>query len=443
MKQQDSKIQEIKEELDGNTSRINYLYRYTQMLALTSHYQAFAARNIALERVVRDRIEAEQRPIRVYYYVYLLDQVSYPLVDALQRDSRFELRVIAHTVEQVDFLRSRGLVCQLIHSAWSEHPEYSELNSEPFCADICFSEMPYGVLPSLSDAIKPWMISGGWLPKYEDIFPHYELQNSLFCMVHYAYFLADEWLWLKSNPELNVHYGLPYPNFCWIYFLESEDHLRFALDRNNFGNTRNYVVSGYPKYDTYLRAPEPTKSFSWKYASSERKRLVYAPHFKRSERVLSDTLEKLLLLGDTEKYEIIFKPHPVYNRVVNEMTPKFAAHPSCQVVRGNDCSQYIFATADLSIISSVSMHADGLFSGKPYITELDESNFNHIGKEVHSAGYLLTAETDLAQLIDRILVQGDDPKKPERDRLRAKLTPVGSSAVDKILSTILDKLKPS
>lgn len=440
MAEQEIEFAKHGERLAKAESTINYFHRYMQMSALTSAYQNFQTRNLVLERDIQERLRSEERPIRVCYFVYILDQVCYPIISAFHSDPRFDLKLIAQEPDQVDFLRSRGYKAGLIHSKWEQFPDYSEAAKQPFKADICFSEMPYGILPSLSLAIRPWMISGGWLPEYSAIFPHYELQNALFCMIHYAYFLADEWLWLRSNPDLNVHYGLPYPNFCWLYFLESDSHLEFALDRNSFGNTANYVVSGYPKYDVYLQEPKKPDSFSWTYPASQRKRIIYAPHFKRSDGTLRQTCESLLRLADTGRYEIIFKPHPVHNTTVNEFIPRFAQQPSCQTVRHSDSSQYIFATSDVAIISSVSMHADGLFSGKPYISELDEQNFNHIGKGVRAAAYDMTTETDLENLLEDILSRGIDPKKDARDLIRQKLATPGKSATDTILKTIADRL---
>lgn len=438
-----SEIDGLSQKVQNASQEIASIHRSNQMLALTTSYQTFRLRNITLEQKVKERIALGNRKIKVYYYVYLLDQLCYPLVDALSNDPRFELRVIAQKPDQVDFLRGRGLTCQLVHSAWEVHPDYSVAAEPAFEADICFSEMPYGVLPNLTEAIRPWMISGGWLPDYSDVFMHYELQNSLFCMVHYAYFLANEWVWLKSNPNLNVHYGLPYPNFCWLYFLESSEHLAFALDRNSFGNSTNYVVSGYPKYDAYLSEPVEPKSFQWRFPKGKRRRIVYAPHFKRSDSTIRRTSEDLLLLANTGKYEVIFKPHPVYNTIIAEMLPQFEAHEFCQVVRHSDSAQYIFATCDLAIISSVSMHADGLFSGIPFISELSEDNFNHIGKEVLGVAYKLDSETKLASLIGDIVLNGNDPKKPERDKLRERLLPPNRPVSKFILDTIATKLLAS
>lgn len=441
-----SNIAELEAKLAAVESRLNYFASYSQMDALVSAYRYYRVRNAMLEDRIAKTLKKEKRPIRVYYFVYLLDQVCYPLLAALKNNEQFELRVLANHPDQVEFLRERGYTTQLVHSKWDEFPAFSEAGKEPFNADICFSEMPYGNLPSLEKSIRTWMISGEWLPRYDDIFGRYELNNALFCMVHYAYFLAENWLWLKSDPDLNAHYGLPYPNFCWMYFLESQSHLEFALDRNTVGNTSNYVVTGYPKYDAYLSEPSPTGSFMWKFPESKngdkgRKRIVYAPHFKRSDATLKTTCETLLTLADTGKYEIVFKPHPLYNSTVNEFAPLFNAHPSCQTVRNGDSSQYIFATADLAIISSLSMHADGLFSGKPYISELPENNFNHIGREVRAAGYSLEKGTNLGELIDGILDRGDDPLKTTRDELRKTLATPGKSASDNILQAILSRLE--
>ncbi len=432
---------------DGTDERLtalerqgNYFSRYMQMQALSSAYLAYANRNLQLEARKKSELALSSRPIRVLYYVFLLDQLNYPLVDALQANSEFELQLLAHTPDQVVFLRERGHRAGLIHSKYELHPEYCEPTVLGFDPDIVFAEMPYANLPALEESIRPWMISGNWLPKYTDIFPLSVLNSALFCMVHYGYFIANAWLWLKANPDLNPHYGLPYPNFSWLYFLESEDHLKYAQSADIWGNTSNYVVTGYPKYDVYLKHPVKPKSFTWKYSPDQRQRVVYAPHFARSDAFLERTCTTLLELADTDRFEIVFKPHPNYNRIVDRYAPMFAEHRNTHTVRNGDCSQYIFATADIAIISSVSMHADGLFSGNPYISELSVDNFNHIGREVWEAAYKLDEGSTLNEILTNVLIKRKDPKKEMRETLRARLLPKGGAAVENIILAVLARL---
>lgn len=415
--------------------------KLSQVNSLASAYFNFKLRNAILEERLKKSILKNKRRLNVYYYTYILDQISYPLLDKINNDNRFELILLVEKRDQFEFLKNRGYNCRIVHSKAQQFPDLYDSGMERFQADICFGEMPYGVLPSLEQSILPSMIAGGWLPKYRDVFPRHELSNSLFCLVHYAYFLANEWQWLISNPSLNVHYSLPYANFCWLYFLESNNHLDFALDRNSFGNTDNYVVTGYPKYDTYLVDPVEPLSFHWKFQDGERRRVVYAPHFIRSEKTLARTCEALLTLADKQTYEIVFKPHPVHNAQANEYAKRFAAHSSCQVVRNSDSSQYIFATSDISIISSVSMHADGLFSKKPYISELGEENFNHIGRSVRAAAYHSDETTDIEAMISGILAPGGDVKRAERDAIRSILAPPPEiSASSRIIEAIMQRL---
>lgn len=427
------------EKLDAFERHLNYMRRYDQMQALTAAYRDYRLRNMILEDRLKADLARGQRPLNVLYYVYLLDQANYPMMRALQADDRFRLRVLVQHPAQLEPIAAGGFDVQLVHSKWDANPEHRPENDDPFDADLCFAEMPYGVLPSLEEALRPWMVAGDWMPKYRDIFPISALNSALFCLVHYAYFLADAWLWLKANPDLNPHYGLPFPNFAWLYFLESQDHLKYALDSNYTGNTSNYVVSGYPKYDSYLLKPERPDSFAWQHAEGTRKRVVYAPHFKRSEATLEHTCKALLALADSDRYEIVFKPHPNHNKTVNTYAPLFQAHPNAQTVRHNDGSQYIFATADLAIISSVSMHADGLFAGIPFISELPAHNFNHIGRKVQSVAYISDGTSDLRADIEDILIDGNDPKRAERDALRRQLATPGL-ATQNVVSAITTRL---
>lgn len=440
----------LSEKVEKIEENVNFLLRYTTQEALASAYRSFALRNMILERKLKERLGRTSKKLRIYYYAYLIDQVNFPLLEALCADEDFEIRVllcqpdknIRIIPEQYLFFKQQGYNVNVSKFHLTDGLEIEDSAFDCFDPDICFSEMPYGVLPCLEKAITPDMV-GGWLPKFSDIFSSPTLEKALFCHVHYAYFLAEEWSWILSLPDLNAHHSLPYQNFSWLYFLESELHLQYAKEKNSFGNTANYVVTGYPKYDMYLTEPIKPSTFSWKFSLGEKKRLVYAPHFARSNSTLATTCETLLKLADSGDYEIVFKPHPVYSSIATSFAQKFSEHPACQTIRNSNSAQYIFSTADLAIISSVSMHADGLFSGKPYISELTESNFNHIGQQVRSTAYTLDVDTDLHQLIDKILVAGDDPKKAERDRVRAMLAIPGKTATGQIIQTIKDRLELS
>jgi len=432
-------ISEIEGRIDELRKELQYISKSMQMQSLSSAYRSYRLRNEIIEDRMRRRFRENRRPINVSYYVHIVDQLSYPLLDKMKVDPDFNIKLLASTPSQVNFLRSRGYSAYIIHSKEADYPDLCQNKNEDI-ADICFSEMPYGILPSLEDNIRPWMISGGWLPKYRDIFSLEEINQSLFCLVRYSYTLANEWVWLKANPKMNVHYCIPYENFPWLYFLESEEHLKYALSRNYWGNVSNYVVSGYPKYDAYLRDPVQPRDFSWKHDRDKKKRIVYTPHFFRSNEFLEETCKSLLDLANTGNYEIVFKPHPNPNAIVDKYYTAFNSHQNAQVVRHSDSSQYIFSTSDLAIISSVSMHADAVFSGIPFISELDEDNFNDIGKIFQSTGYALNNEQGLRHTIERILSGGDDRWGKRIDLRDGFLPPNRSTASDNVISSIKERI---
>ena len=395
--------QNTEQKIEDLTKHFYYLSNYVQMSSLSTAYRDYRLRNEILENKLRENLRNRPRPLRVSYFVHIIDQLSYSLVDALRDDAAFDLRLLVFKTEQADFLREKGYDTYVVHSLWDEFPNYKPEDGEGYRADICFSEMPYGILPSLENAIRPWMISGEWLPRYRDIFTLDELNNSLFCCLQYAFTLSNEWSWLKSSSDFNVHYNLPYNNFSWLYFLESDAHLTHAVNRNYWGNTSNYVVTGYPKYDAYQGVVKAPISFRWNHPRGERRRIIYAPHFYRSDDFLAQTCQTLLELAATGAYEIVFKPHPNPNKIVNSFLPQFYDHPDIHVEVNSDSSQYIFATADLAIISSVSMHADAVFADIPFISELGVENFSHIGRQVQEVGYVTGPDTPISELVKSIL----------------------------------------
>lgn len=429
-------------ETENLRKHFNYLSKYVQMSSLSTAYRDYRLRNELQERRLRETLKETPRPIRVSYFVHIIDQLSYPLVDALLADPLFEIRLLVRQTTQMNYLRQKGYPTYLVHSLWDKHPEGKPSDEDIHQADICISEMPYGVLPSLEHDIRPWMISGGWLPKYREIFTLEELNSALFCCIQYAFTLANEWSWLKSSNDFNVHYNLPYNNFSWLYFLETQAHLDHALERNFWGNTSNYAVTGYPKYDVYFEPPHMPLKFRWLFSDGSRKRIVYAPHFYRSDKFIAQTCEILLRLADTGKFEIVFKPHPNENKIVNSFIPHFEGHSNAQIVRNSDCTQYMFATADLAIISSVSMHADAVFADIPFISELGPENFSHIGRKVQNVGYTPSEHETMVSLIEKIIIGGHDPKQQQRRALRAEMSPLGGrSASENILQTIKARLE--
>lgn len=415
--------------LQNKTYLINMLY---------TQYATYPIRNAAILSRLKKELHAYPRPIRVLYFVYIIDQVSYALVDALNARHEIDLVMCANTKQQLDYLKSKGLVTILAPHAAKLDQRY-EHETRSFNPDICFCEMPYGALPLQEHLLDETMICQEWLPKYSQYFTRNTLNNSLFCFVHYAYFLAKKWGWLKADTSFNCHYCLPFQNFAWKYFLETTEHLEYALDENNSGNTSNYLVSGYPRYDLYFQENLTSKEFSWKFNSSDRKRIVYAPHFFRSNDSIESTCKILLELAETKKYEIVLKPHPVYNSIIDKYAQFFREHPSTQCVQNGSSSQYIFKTADILIIGSVSMHADALFSSTPFISDLSDDNFNHIGLKVKNVGYEMTDRTRLEDLIDNIIL--NDYKKHERENLLADLAPTRGNASKIIIDHILKELE--
>ena len=430
---------DILEKIENITRRQNDYERRLQLNCLYSSYQNYALRNsIILERLRKD-LARDDRKIRIAYYVYLLDQLSYPQIAAFQNDERFDLLLLTHTPEQAEYLEQLGYEASVVHGQWENFPDYKP-KSIDYTPDICFSEMPYGIFPQQEDIIRPWMIAGGWLPKYKDIFTQDSLNNALFCFIPYAFLLSNQFTWLNADPTLHFYYGLPYPNFSWKFFVESQAHKEFAMRTNTAGNNSNYVVSGYSKYDYYFQENKEASDFSWRYDTKERKRIVYAPHFYRSNAFLAQTCELLLELADSGKYEIVFKPHPNHNSIVNQYLPMFQNHPSTQVVRHSSNSQYLFATSDLNIISSVSMHADALFCLRPFISELPETNFNEFGLEVQAAGYRSDSKENMKLLIDQLLERGEDPKANQRRALREKFSPHNGASAKAVIAEILRDL---
>ena len=433
-------INELKLQVDNLKKELNYYKKYSQITNLELSSQIHLNRNRFLLKEKRRKFSDEKRAINLLYYVYLLDQVCYKLIDGLCDDKDYEVALLAKNLSDQEVLSKRGYKVLLVNKPEFEDNRTHIINSG-FVPDVVFSEMPYGVLPHHETVIRPWMIHGEWLPKYYDIFGSRILNQALFCYLPYAYGIASRWRWLKADDDLHHSYGLPFSNFCWNYFSESQRHHDLSLRENNTGNCDNHVIAGYPKYDDYMTKDYFQGDFKWNSKPEEKKRIVYAPHFFRSDQYLENTLKILLELAKLGKHEIIVKPHPNPNNIIKKYEPIISKASGIRIIENGAPSQYLFGTTDLIIVSSVSMHADALFSGKPFISELTEDHFNEVGLDIKKCGYSYynNLEKD-AELIKNLSMGRADDKKKLREKLISELTPHGSDSTQFIISYIKNEL---
>jgi len=429
-------LTQLREYIDGIRGELNYYKKHAQLNVLYCMYQSFYVQNQIRLNHIKDNLKS-RRKIRVLYYVYIIDQVSFPLINEFVQAKKFDILLLAKDEKDLKKLEAMGYNVALVNKKDYQHHEklITKLEYRP---DVVFSEMPYGNLPSLKFGIRNWMIEGNWLPDYINIFGLDILNSALFCYIPYGYSIAAKWGWLKADHDLHCHYGLPYQNFCWLYFLETEGHLEMALQENVSGNTKNYVVSGYPKYDVYGNKENQTNDI-WRHRDVAR--IVYAPHFFRSDPVLERTCQALLDLAETGKFEVVLKPHPNNNSIIKKYDRKFEEHEYTHIIRDGHKTQDLIESSDILIVSSVSMHADAIMANKPFISELGLEHFNQFGREILSCSDAIISPNSplTAEMIDNVL-KHQNVKMERRQKLLNQMMPNGKNASSFIVQYIEKQL---
>lgn len=134
-------------------------------------------------------------------------------------------------------------------------------------------------------------------------------KNSLCCYVPYSTY-GD------NNPELQ--YNRIFHNLLWKHYVATEIHQKMSLEVS-FNRASNVVVSGYPAFDLYLHAKSAPKPSGDSWPSTEKYKIIWAPHHSIEESEMfsnhstflrySQFFQNLVQQFQDEVF-FAFKPHP-------------------------------------------------------------------------------------------------------------------------------------
>ena len=271
-----------------------------------------------------------------------------------------------------------------------------------------------------------------FLTPYLEVLPMaFQLSNltpkTLMTQIPYSIQVSKLYSWL-AYPIMRV---------TWKVFLDTKNTTEIFKQVCENGSARGFY-SGYPKMDIFYQTAQDFK-FDWKMARPNAKKIIYAPHWSINAGVLYSTFQwNFQFMYEFAKAHPetswVFKPHPnlLFSAVSSGLFPSIKDFekyldawnrlPNAKVVTGG-YYQEIFATSDGMILDSGSFIAEYQFTHKPMIFLTRETQrFNDMGNGILNVSYLVDGRdlNGIAALMQKIFIDGDDPKYVERKRFLTK-----------------------
>ena len=266
---------------------------------------------------------------------------------------------------------------------------------------------------------------------YRDILPQfycYNFKKTLTCYVPYAF---------QAMNLYDLDYNQIAINLYGLNFAETDMHLDFAR-RYSRSKGKNFVVSGYPGTEVYLR-DDYTSPDVWRPQSEPKKRIIWAPHHTIETNVAFQASTFLTFCDDMldiarryrDKVQIAFKPHQLLKfklmqlwgeERTNSYYHQWEEMDNCQLEE----SGYIdlFIHSDAMIHDSGSFTAEYLFLNKPVmylaLNAEPEKQFNEFGKLAYHNHYHGASRQDIEAFINDVVVGGQDTMKAQREQFHSR-----------------------
>ena len=271
--------------------------------------------------------------------------------------------------------------------------------------------------------------------------------NTLFCYLHYG---AHDYV---SNLTANsiLH------NIAWQYYCENKSCAEdIAKLMDNKG--RNTIVTGTTFFDNF-RHDKSEYRFPWKPQATNKKRIIYAPHFS----ILPDSYLKYgtflenghFILEMAHKYEnevqFVFKPHPLLQPCLYKYwgkTKTDAYYAAWENLNNGqvELGQYIdlFMTSDAMLHDCSSITIEYIATKKPVMYLLNQSEENLYSNRstyareafaLHVKGH---SNKDIEAFIQAVIYQEDQSVRMKEAYCAKYLIPEnGKMAYENIIDAIL------
>lgn len=283
---------------------------------------------------------------------------------------------------------------------------------------------------------------------YEDqTLPEYTVESlsrrALVAILYYGYgglFFTNE----KKTPFL------PNVVFSWRYFVSNESTRAMSV-ASNPSLAENVRVVGYCKMDRLATLPSRPRA---------RKRVIVSPHHTIDRDADGLALSTFPLHAELflklpvmfPEIDFVFRPHPLlFPRLAtakwwgpektNAYRAKMESFPNVEFQQGGDYFE-TFADSDALIHDCGSFLAEYFYTGRPqcYLLADDktvERQFLPFSRRLLEHVDRAYTDDDVVAFIRRVVVEGDDPRKAERDAFAGSEVCVNHPhATDAVLSAV-------
>lgn len=260
-----------------------------------------------------------------------------------------------------------------------------------------------------------------------------------------------------NNKDLTFQYNLLLHNLVWRYYVESQDHLKYAQNIS-MCKGRNAVVTGYPAIERYLDKRYIPKSDPWKIKDRRVKRIIWAPHHT-IEPVGNVAYSCFLVYADfmlqmAEKYsddvQFVFKPHPLLQYKLEtlwgrERTNAYYSKWNSMLNTSVELGDYVdlFLSSDAMIHDSGSFITEYLYVNKPVMRTVNDIPFSQMYNDFVikclDNYYLAKNKNDVEQFIIDVMNGVDELKEKRTKFLNDTLVPNGLPSQN-IIDDILDSI---
>ena len=353
-----------------------------------------------------------RKTIRVFFLVSENSKWSaQSLYDALVADDRFQPAIVISSLVREGqsrqerraeydrnrhFFASRGM--RVLDGY--DFEQNADICLETFSPDVVFYQQP-------------------WVPPMHEV---YRVSRfALTCYIPYGFQLSNLG---------DIHYNDLFQRLIWRTFTFSDAHKKlfreYAPEKD-----ANVEAVGYPKLDVYLDDKSIDADRIWSLSKKdlpEVKRVIWAPHYAFTELSYATFLWNYKFFLEYARShpatDWIVKPHPRLKFALEGLLPaadiqryfqQWQELPNARIYEMGDYFD-IMRTSDAMITDSCSFLAEYLPTGKPilHLISPDSTGFNEVGTEIVRDFYKVHDTQDLAELIQRVILDGDDFLKEKR-----------------------------
>ena len=255
--------------------------------------------------------------------------------------------------------------------------------------------------------------------------------------------------------DYRKHYLDHFHKQLFVNYMEHELTLK-RFDSYKKGNSKNCVVTGYPKLDVFFDEPKDDAGKYWR--EPGKFKIIYAPHhaYEDENTFRWGTFKEnyMFILDLARQYSKettwVFKPHPMlYSKIVRTgfMTEEGVNSyydEWAKIGTLYDSGDYfdIFRSSDLMITDCGSFLAEYLPTHKPLIRLINKEGIalNELGERFADCFYNSHSNEELEHLFTEIAIRRNDYIQKERSKKVDALIDPTETAAHKILNDLLRRL---